>query len=1405
MSNRRVRLAVCALFALSFWLVHGFDAQAQRYKTQNPPPPGYQPPQPPPEPAPTKDRYQITADANANTSTPDAQSGNSQQSRSNANANSKQAQSTKKPFSNQLRYQAQRVMPQKKATTQNGQQPTRTASKPATKAPTAAAKPQAKPGPTTMERLDPEKRAAFLKLIGANWIWSPAYQKDNVPIGDCYFRKTFQINQAEFGQVHIACDNQYELYVNGRLVGRGADWRRMDVHDVQKLLVRGTNVVAIKASNTDAGPAGLVARVVVKERGGTYESFSTDASWRVSVKPSADWMLPNSRDGDWLAAKVYGPLGGVLPWGDEIVIADEGSRFVTDPEFIVDRVVTDQQAGSIIAMTFNANGDILVSREGAGLLLVRDKNKDGTFETVEQFCSELKNIQGILSLGNRVYAVGDGLEGGALYQVVDTNGDGHGDSVKALVKFRGVIGEHGPHKVHLGPDGMLYLMSGNFAQVAAAIDPHSAYANSYEGDLVLPRYEDPQGHAAGVPAPGGTVLRTDANASFVEMVAGGFRNTYDFAFTTDGEMFTADSDMEWDIGAPWYRPTRVLHVPAGGEFGWRSGWATWPEYYLDSLPATIDTGPGSPTGVVYYDHTTYPARLQHTLFVGDWATGQINAVKLERSGATYKATVTPFLKGRPLNVTALDVGPDGSLYFATGGRGTDGGVYRVRWTGNAPPQTISFGHGIQQALDQPQLSSDWSRARVAKIKLELGDRWQTELERVLTGNRSTSKDRLRALDLLTYFGPAPTAAMLTELAHDGDPAMRVRATRLMGARHDTEFNDRLAKLLSDSDPWVRRTACEAIAHRGTGAPLRVVIKLLADPDRFVAFAARRALEKMPANQWQEQVLAEEAPRPFLQGATGLLAANPSPQLARRILARCDGILRGDVNEPGQKHGDISDANFLDLLRVVQIALVRGKIGPNEAPALTQQILREYPTRDAMMNRELVKLLAYTQPPGAAHALAHQLETDIPDIEKLQVAAYAPRITTGWDRQDKLNMMRYLEKVRGIEGGHSLAGYIEFFARDFFANLTLEERKQLISAGEKYPTSTLSVLAKLPENPGSEVLAEIRALDQRIDGMTEEPINRLRVGIVAVLGRIGEPESLAYLRNIYVQNPERRAPVAMSLTQHPEGDNWPILVDSLRTVDGDAAREILGALTHVNRRPDKSEPYRNAILLGLRLQTNGGELVAQVLEKWVGQTPYKADTPLAEQLTAWQNWYATTFPNERPAELPKETQRNKWSYDELLSYLDSSEAKNGSPSRGAQVFHDAQCMSCHRFNGKGENIGPDLSTVSQRFTKKEILESIIYPNQVVSDQYASKQVIANGKTYVGIAIQNADGGMTVMQSDGHKVELAADEIEGVEATKLSAMPEGLVNRLTLEQVADLFAFLMKAPEPNVAARDQSNRR
>ncbi len=96
------------------------------------------------------------------------------------------------------------------------------------------------------------------------WVWSPAYEKEGAPAGECYFRKSFHLGTPEHGEVQIGCDDRYELYVNGRLVGSGKNWKVLDVYDITSDLISGTNVIAVKAVNEEQGSAGLAVRVAVK-------------------------------------------------------------------------------------------------------------------------------------------------------------------------------------------------------------------------------------------------------------------------------------------------------------------------------------------------------------------------------------------------------------------------------------------------------------------------------------------------------------------------------------------------------------------------------------------------------------------------------------------------------------------------------------------------------------------------------------------------------------------------------------------------------------------------------------------------------------------------------------------------------------------------------------------------------------------------------------------------------------------------------------------------------------------------------------------------------------------------------------------------------------------------------------
>lgn len=1219
----------------------------------------------------------------------------------------------------------------------------------------------------------------------AEWIWSPSQKRNEIPVGECFFRKSFEVNNAEAAEIHLTADNEFELFINGKEVAKGTDWRQLQMHDITEVLQPGRNTIAIRVKNNDAGAAGLAARVIVKQVGGTFEGFSTDSTWKTSVREFANWNVPQFNDRDWVAAASFGQLGDALPWGNEIVIEGVGARFIVAKEFEVERIMRDDEVGSLIAMTFDSRGNIFASQEGGHLKLLTDSDGNGIHDKATTYCDKIQNAQGLLAIGLRLFVVGDGPEGMGLYRLRDADRNGEADEIVKLMSFKGSKGEHGAHGLRLGPDGLIYVIVGNFTRADGTPTSRSPYRLWYEGDLILPKYEDPGGHAVGIPSPGGTIFRTDANGSFVEYIAGGLRNAYDFAFDLDGELFTYDADMEWDRGAPWYRPTRVNHVPAGAELGWRSGWSKWPEYYLDSLPSAVDIGPGSPTGVEFYDHYAYPPKYQGAMFGCDWATGKIHAITFERDGASYIGKDEVFLEGRPLNATDCAVGPDGSLYFCTGGRGTDGGVYRVRCNVPVGPEMSDMGEGIERALRQPQIDADWARAKAAGVRQALGNQWESELHKVALNADRIVRERARAIDLLVYFGPRPSDQLLTQLASDVEPAIRAKAARLMYVSDDAGVRKVLTGLLKDNDALVRRCACESLMRRGPLPAAVDILPLLGDDDRFSAFAARRVIEQLPIESWHAAVMKEAKPQAFCVGATALVNVERKPATSQAVIARCLTMLADE---------QLTELDRVNLLRVIELAMFHGKLDAKSAPQLAAPLLALYPTNEPAANRELVRLLTFLQVEGAADKFAAELaKTDLPMEEKLHIAAHAARLTKGWNTAAKLELLKFFETARTVKGGYSVDKYVELFTRDYLKNLSMPERQHLIAGGDKWPASALSTLASLPENPGAEVLAAVRDLDAQIAPKCAESdlYRRLRVGVIAVLGANSDPPSQEYLRTIYQNEPEYRGPVAMSLTQHPGGENWKVLVESLKTVDGPMAQEVLGALTRVNQRPADAAPFRDAILLGLKLGSHGSADAAKLLTHWSGQS--------GSDMAAWQRWYAAKFPEAPAAALPSDAGRDKWSYEELLTFLNSEPGKQGDPARGAQVFTQAQCASCHRVGTTGETMGPDLTAVARRFQRKEILESIVYPSHVISDQYASQVVVAGGKSYAGLASQAGDGTVTVLLSTGQKVELSQGEIDEIQPSNVSAMPTGLLNPLTLEQVADLFAYLNAAGSSNVAQR------
>lgn len=512
--------------------------------------------------------------------------------------------------------------------------------------------------------------------IKPEWIWGADANKN-------YAVKTTFTGGAKSAKLKVAADNHAVIYVNGKKVGSNDSWNDVTEIDVQKFLKVGENELAAEIRN-EGGPAAFIAVLALTRMDGKTDFVVSNSSWQVADSRTAT---------DWVAARRIAMLGD-QPWGDVLAGTAGGDRglFHTLPGFKVEKLFTvpKEQLGSWVCITTDDKGRFIVSDQGnLGLCRVTPAPLGSNGETkVEHLDVKMSAAQGMLYAFGSLYVSVNGGQGSGLYRLRDTNNDDQYDEVTKLKDFKGG-GEHGPHSLRLTPDGKsIIVVCGN--HTLPPFEPGDEKKNSafssriptnWDEDQLLPRRWDPSGHARGVMAPGGWIAKTDPDGKTWEILSIGYRNEFDMAYNADGELFVYDADMEYDFGSPWYRPTRVNHATSGSELGWRSGTGKWAPYYVDSLPAMVNIGPGSPVGVTFGYGTKFPAKYQKALFICDWTFGTMYAIHIKPQGSSYTATKEEFVARTPLPLTDNCVGPDGALYFTIGGRGTQSELYRVTYAG----------------------------------------------------------------------------------------------------------------------------------------------------------------------------------------------------------------------------------------------------------------------------------------------------------------------------------------------------------------------------------------------------------------------------------------------------------------------------------------------------------------------------------------------------------------------------------------------------------------------------------------------------------------------------------------------------------------------------------------------------
>lgn len=450
------------------------------------------------------------------------------------------------------------------------------------------------------------------------------------------------------------------------------------------------------------------------------------------------------------------------------------------------------EQGSWVALCPDDKGRIYASDQYGGLYRFPAPAAGRPLDpkAVEKVPAEIRAVNGMHFADGALYVGVNDYEqkiSSGFYKLTDSDGDDSLDKVETL-RAMDSKGDHGVHAVVPVPGSDdFYLICGNNT-IPVEADPASPVPAIWGEDHLLPRMPDGRGHNRHVLAPGGIIYRVSRDGKTFSRLASGFRNIYDASVNGEGELFTYDADMEYDFNTPWYRPTRVNHVVSGGEFGWRNGAGKYPEFYPDNLPATVNIGPGSPTGTTFGYGAKFPAKYQNALFILDWSWGKIYAVHLEAKGASYTGVKEDFISGAPLPVTDAFIHPqDGAMYFAIGGRRVQSGLYRVAYTG---PEDTS---PVPQATRPPS----------AEVSL------RRELE--------------------TFHGKPDPKAIAASWPHLSNPDRHIRWAARTAIEHQP-VDTWKAKALSESDPASQVEALLALARVGGICPYhRVPAKPLGVP------------------------------------------------------------------------------------------------------------------------------------------------------------------------------------------------------------------------------------------------------------------------------------------------------------------------------------------------------------------------------------------------------------------------------------------------------------------------------------------------------------------------------------------------------------------------------------------------
>lgn len=465
-------------------------------------------------------------------------------------------------------------------------------------------------------------------------------------------------------------------------------------------------------------------------------------------------------------------------------------------------------------------------KEGDRIIILEDTNQDGKADASKVFYQDpsLNAPLGIWARGNKVIV----SQSPYVWVLTDENGDDKADKKEIL--FQGIEGEqhdHGMHSFVFGPDGKWYFNFGNSG--SQLLDKDGKPVIDKATGLPIHHTNFRQGMA----------FRCDPDGKNVEVLGHNFRNNFELAPDSYGTLWQSDNDDDGNKGV------RINFVMEYGNYGYTdemtgAGWQAnrtnlekeiplrhWHLNDPGVVPNLLQTGAGSPTGIIVYEGKLLPETFRNQVIHCDAGPNVVRAYPVQNDGAGYKATIANVLEGardqwfRPADVC---VAPDGSLIVAdwydpgVGGHQAGdlgrGRIYRV-----APPNTpytmpkldLSSTVGALEALQSPNMNvrhMAWNKLNGEGLKAEkaLASFYKANPDR----SAGPSRMKARALWLLAKLPDGKGEKYVKDALKDADPNLRMTALRAARQLNNDLTISAIKQLVKDADPQVRRECAVAL-------------------------------------------------------------------------------------------------------------------------------------------------------------------------------------------------------------------------------------------------------------------------------------------------------------------------------------------------------------------------------------------------------------------------------------------------------------------------------------------------------------------------------------------------------------------------------------------------------------------